>query len=137
MSGLFEFLSTNTGGLLLIAGTPGLAAAATSAPRWAPSARSAQLAASVSPLWLLMPIVLGFFLVWWGNDAGILVGAFGMRVPALFILQLAIAIWVVYRYRQWPFLVVPLAALCCLWQWGLMMSVVLDGVSALGIDGIG
>lgn len=137
MSGLFDFLSTATGGVLLIAGTVGLAAAALSAPRWAASARSAEMAASVSPLWLLMPIVLGFFLVWWGNNAGILVGAFGVKIPALLVLQLVVATWVIYQYRHWPFLVVPLAALCCLWQWGLMMSVVLDGVSALGTDGIG
>ena len=137
MSGLFDFLSTTTGGVLLIAGTLGLAVAASSAPRWAASARSTDLAATVSPLWLLMPIVLGFFLVWWGNAAGIMVSAFGMRIPALLILQLVVAVWVVYRYRHWPYLVVPLAVLCCLWQWGLMMGVVLEGVSALGADTIG
>jgi len=137
MSGLFDFLSTTAGGVLLIAGTLGLAAAAYSAPRWAASARSTGVAASVSPLWLLVPIVLGFFLVWWGNAAGIMVSAFGMRIPALLILQLVVAVWVVYRYRHWPYLVVPLAVLCCLWQWGLMMGVVLEGVSALSTGAIG
>jgi len=132
MNGLFEFLSTTTGGVFLIAGTLGLSAAAIGAPRWVASARDAAVHADLSPLWLLLPIVLGFFLVWWGNDAGILVGAFGVKIPALLVLQLAVAIGVIYRYRRWPFLVIPLAALCCLWQWGLMMSVVLDGVNALG-----
>ena len=131
VNSLFDFLSTTTGGLLLIAGTLGLAAAAASAPRWSPDARKAHTHAAVTPLWLLMPIVLGFFLVWWGNDAGILVSALGVKLPALLILQVAVACWIVWRYRRWPFLVVPLAALCCLWQWGLMMGAVLDGVNAL------
>jgi hypothetical protein len=132
MSPLFDFLSTTTGGLVLVIGTLGLAAAALGAPRWVASARDAEMYAGVSPLWLLMPIVLGFVLVWWGNNAGILVSAFDIKVPALLILQLGVATWIVYRHRRWPFLVFPLALLSCLWQWGLMMSVVLDGVNALG-----
>jgi hypothetical protein len=132
MSGLFDFLSTTTGGVLLVAGTLGLSAAAFGAPRWIASARDAELDAAVSPLWLLTPILLGFVLVWWGNYAGILLSAFGVKIPALLILQLVVASWVIYRYRQWPFLVVPLAVLCCLWQWGIMMGVVLEGMKALG-----
>ena len=131
MSALFDFLSTTTGGVLLVAGTLGLAAAALVAPRWIASARGAALDAAVSPLWLLAPILLGFVLVWWGSAAGIVLSAFGMKIPVLLILQLLVASWVIYRYRRWPFLVVPLALLCCLWQWGIMMSVVLDGVRAL------
>ena len=131
MSALFDFLSTTTGGVLLVAGTLGLAAAALGAPRWIASARGAALDAAVSPLWLLAPILLGFVLVWWGSAAGIVLSAFGMKIPVLLILQLLVASWVIYRYRRWPFLVVPLALLCCLWQWGIMMSVVLDGVRAL------
>jgi len=132
MSGLFDFFSTTTGGVLLIAGTLGLSAAAFGAPRWIASARVGAVDAAGSPLWLLTPIVLGFVLVWWGNAAGILVSAFGMKIPALLILQVAVASWVIYRNRHWPFFVVPLAALCCLWQWGIMMGVVLQGVKALG-----
>ncbi len=131
MTPLFDFLSTATGGLVLVVGTLGLAAAALVAPRWVASARDAQMQADVSPLWLLLPILLGFVLVWWGNDAGVLVSAFGVKIPALLVLQLVVAIGIVYRYRHWPFLVIPLAALCCLWQWGIMMGVVLDGVNAL------
>ena len=132
MTSLFDFLSTTTGGVLLVAGTVGMAAAAFSAPKWIAPARVAAVTAAVSPLWLLSPIALGFVLVWWGNAAGILISALGMKVPALLILQVAVASWVIYRYRRWPFLVVPLALLCCLWQWGIMMSVVLDGMNALG-----
>jgi hypothetical protein len=132
MSGLFDFLSTTAGGVLLIAGTLGLSAAALGAPRWITSARVATMDAVVSPLWLLTPILLGFILVWWGNDAGILISAFGVKIPALLILQLVVASWVIYRNRHWPFFVVPLAALCCLWQWGIMMGVVLEGMKALG-----
>lgn len=131
MSALFDFLSTATGGVLLVAGTLGLAAAAFIAPRWITAARAAAVQAAVSPLWLLTPILLGFVLVWWGNAAGIVVSAFGMKIPALLILQILVAGWVIYRYRQWPFLVVPLALLSCLWQWGIMMNVVLEGVKAL------
>lgn len=131
MSALFDFLSTTTGGVLLVAGTLGLAAAAFGAPRWITPARAAAMDAEVSPLWLLTPILLGFVLVWWGNAAGIVLSAFGVKIPALLILQLLVAGWVIYRYRRWPFLVVPLAVLCCLWQWGIMMSVVLEGVKAL------
>ena len=131
MTPLLDFLSTTTGGLVLVVGTLGLAAAALGAPRWVASARDAQIQADVSPLWLLLPILLGFVLVWWGNYAGVLVSAFGVRIPVLLILQLVVAIAIVYRYRHWPYLVVPLAVLCCLWQWGIMMGVVLDGVNAL------
>jgi hypothetical protein len=131
MSALFDFLSTTTGGVLLVAGTLGLAAAAFGAGRWITPAREAAVHAAVSPLWLLTPILLGFVLVWWGSAAGIVLSVFGMKIPALLILQLLVAGWVVYRYRQWPFLVVLLALLCCLWQWGIMMSVVLEGVKAL------
>jgi hypothetical protein len=132
MSGLYDFLSTTTGGVLVIAGTLGLSAAAFGAPRWIAPARDAAVVAAVSPLWLLTPILLGFVLVWWGNGAGILLSAFGVNVPTLLVLQLVVASWVIYRYRQWPFLVVPLAVLCCLWQWGIMMGVVFEGVKALG-----
>jgi hypothetical protein len=131
MSTLFDFLSTTTGGVLLVAGTLGLAVAAFGAPRWIMPARVAALDAAVSPLWLLSPIVLGLVLVWWANAAGIVLGAFGLKIPALLIIQLLVASWVIYRYRRWPFLVVPLAMLCCLWQWGIMMSVVLEGMKAL------
>jgi hypothetical protein len=131
MSGLFELLSTTTGGVLLVAGTLGFSAAACSAPRWATAARACQMNAALSPLWLLLPILLGFVLTWWGNDAGILLNANGVEVPALFLFQLGVSAWVVYRHRRWPFLVLPLAILCCLWQWGLMMGVVLNGVNAL------
>ena len=131
MTPVFDFLSTTLGGIVLIAGTVTLALAAASAPRWNDGARAAEVYAAVSPLWLLLPIALGFSLVWWGDDAGILLTAFGTKVPALLILQVVIACWIVWRYRRWPFLVVPLAALCCLWQWGLMMGAVLDGVKAL------
>lgn len=132
MTALFDFLSTTAGGLVLVVGTIGLAAAALGAPRWVASARDASVRADISPLWLLMPILLGFVLVWWGNDAGVLVSAFGVKIPALLIMQLVVAIGIVYRYRRWPWLVIPLALLCCLWQWGIMMGVVLAGVNALG-----
>ena len=62
MSGLFEFLSTTTGGVLLVAGTLGFSAAACSAPRWATAARACEMNAATTPLWLLLPILLGFVL---------------------------------------------------------------------------
>ena len=128
---LLDFLSTTTGGAMLIAATLGLALAAVTAPRWSTSARTAHREAAVSPLWLLMPIVMGFALVWWADDAGILLSAFGMKVPGLLVFQVLVALWILWRFRRWPFFVLPLAALCCLWQWGLMMGAVLDGVTAL------
>jgi hypothetical protein len=128
MVALFDFLSTTTGGVLLLTGTLGLAAAT----RWVPAAREVAVAASVSPLWLLAPIVLGFVLVWWANASGIVVSVFGLKVPVLLLLQSGVALWVIYRHRRWPFLIVPLAAICVLWQWGLMMSVVVEGMNDLG-----
>jgi hypothetical protein len=128
MSGLFDFLRRRRRSLL-IAGTLGVRGG--TAPDGS-RRRAATMDTAVSPLWLLTPILLGFILVWWGNDAGILLSAFGVKIPALLILQLVVASWVIYRNRHWPFLVVPLAVLCCLWQWGIMMGVVLEGVKALG-----
>ena len=133
MNGIPEFVATTAGGLILIAGTVSCAAAASSACRWAPSARAAGLSAAVSPLWLLAPIVLGFLLTWLGNDEGILWRVAGIEVPVLLLLQLAVSAWIVYRYRRWPFLVIPLAVLCCLWQYELVMGAVLDGVKALAL----
>jgi membrane protein YdbS with pleckstrin-like domain len=133
VTAFLDFLSTTSGGLMLIASTVGLAAVASKAPSWRESARVAQMEAAVSPLWLLMPILLGFFLVRVGTDAGLLLSAFGVKVPVLMVLQLVVSGWIVYRYRHWPFCVVPLAVLCCLWQWGLLMGAVLEGVNSLAL----
>lgn len=90
----------------------------------APS-RSALLRQSeraVSPLWLLLPAIAAAGLLSFEQNAPLAWSVGGNTYPMLFIVQVAVSAWVVWRNRSFPWLVVP-SALALGWiQWTFFLA---------------
>jgi hypothetical protein len=77
--------------------------------------------APISPLWLVVP-TLGAAALIAARRADVLTLAVqGISVPALFLVQLLVSIWVVWGYRRFPWLVFPLAVMLGGIQWAFFL----------------
>lgn len=77
---------------------------------------------SASPLWLLVPVlvVAGLLSVGRGDLLVVTVGA--NTLPTMFLIQVVVSLWVLWRNRGFPWLVV-LAALASGWiQWSFFLA---------------
>jgi hypothetical protein len=77
---------------------------------------------SVSPLWLLAPAVVAAGLLSLGRSELLAVTAGGNTLPAMFVVQVAVSGWVLWRNRDFPWLVV-FAVVALGWiQWSFFMA---------------
>jgi hypothetical protein len=91
---------------------------------FAPS-RSALLRGSdqkVSPLWLLLPALVAAALLVIRRTDVVAVTLGGTTYPALFLVQLVVSVWVLWRNRSFPWLVVPSAVAIGWIQWSFFLA---------------
>jgi len=81
------------------------------APRRSPAAASGYAAAGVSPLWILVPLVVVFFvpMTAYGGFSGI--GEMPSRWFLPVGVELVVGGWLVYRHRRWPWAALVLGLL--------------------------
>lgn len=95
----------------------------------APS-RSALLRQSehaVSPLWLLLPAFAAAGLLSFRRDELLAVTVGGTTYPVLFLIQVVVSVWVLWRNRGFPWLVVPSAVVLGWIQWSFFLSAQVAG----------
>jgi hypothetical protein len=98
----------------------------------APS-RSALLRPSeraVSPLWLLVPAIVAAGLLSFKRYEPLALTVGGNTYPVLFVVQVVVSVWVLWRNRSFPWLVVP-AALVLGWiQWSFFLAAQVAGAGS-------
>ena len=77
---------------------------------------------SASPLWLLVPLLVSAGFLSFGRGDLLVVTAGANTLPSMFLVQVMVSLWVLWRNRGFPWLVV-LAALASGWiQWSFYMA---------------
>jgi hypothetical protein len=77
---------------------------------------------SVSPLLLLVPALVSAGLLTYGRGDLLAVTAGANTFPTMFLIQIAVSLWVLWRNRSFPWLVV-LAAIVLGWiQWSFFLA---------------
>lgn len=82
---------------------------------------------SASPLWLLVPVLVAAGFLSFGRADLLVLTAGANSLPGMFLVQVAVSLWVLWRNRSFPWLVV-LAALAIGWvQWSFFMAAQVGG----------
>jgi hypothetical protein len=82
---------------------------------------------SVSPLWLLVPVIVAAGLLATGRAGLLVMTTAGNTLPVFFLAQLVISAWVLWSYRRFPWFVVPLAVVSGWIQWSFVLDALVRG----------
>jgi hypothetical protein len=77
---------------------------------------------SVSPMWLLLPAIAAAGLLSFQRYEALALTVGGTTYPILFLVQLLLSIWVLWRNRSFPWLVVPSALVLGWIQWSFFLA---------------
>lgn len=122
-------LITSTPGLFLLAVlTLALCVGVIAAPRFSARARATTVAARISPLWLL-PSSFGFIDALLGGPLPLPDVSRRPLQLAFLLVQLGLSAWVSYRYRRWPWVAVPLAAILLVWSGIALFAIAHAGIA--------
>lgn len=95
----------------------------------APSGRAilGQAEKVVSPLWLLLPAFVAAGLLSFRRNELLAVTLGANTFPILFLVQVVISAWVLWRNRSFPWLVVPSAIVLAWIQWSFFLAAQVTG----------
>ena len=77
---------------------------------------------AVSPLWLLLPAIAAAGLLSFKVNESLALTVGGNTYPILFLVQVLVSIWVLWRNRSFPWLVVPSALVLGWIQWSFFLA---------------